>query len=172
MNGKFVSTQKLNAILYMVYVIVYMYCLKGKNTGEINVQIILSCCSHRSIQRCTHRRTCAKSRGVIYVVADHKYYFTSSVARKPVRYTGVCRWPYRKKNSTCLSCVNLGDHSIEPLRPIHCTRKTGPTRRQHQHTDCIYSHHDGFGGLVVSMLASGTHVCVFKPGRSRWIFRT
>ena len=31
---------------------------------------------------------------------------------------------------------------------------------------------DGFGGLVVSMLASGTQVCGFKPGRSRWIFRT
>ena len=30
---------------------------------------------------------------------------------------------------------------------------------------------DGFGGLVVSMLASGIQVCGFKPGRSRWIFR-
>ena len=29
---------------------------------------------------------------------------------------------------------------------------------------------DVFGGLVVSMLASGTQVCGFKPGRSRWIF--
>ena len=29
---------------------------------------------------------------------------------------------------------------------------------------------DGFGGIVVSMLASGTQVCGFKPGRSRWIF--
>ena len=29
---------------------------------------------------------------------------------------------------------------------------------------------DGFDGLVVSMLASGTQVCGFKPGRSRWIF--
>jgi hypothetical protein len=32
----------------------------------------------------------------------------------------------------------------------------------------LYLH--GFGGLVVSMLASGTRVCGFKPGRSRWIF--
>ena len=30
---------------------------------------------------------------------------------------------------------------------------------------------DGFGGLVVSMLASGTQVRGFKPGRSFWIFR-
>ena len=29
---------------------------------------------------------------------------------------------------------------------------------------------DGFGGLVVSMLASGIQVCGFKPGLSRWIF--
>ena len=40
-----------------------------------------------------------------------------------------------------------------------------------QHTN-IYQDKDGFGGLVVSMLASGTQVCGFKPGRSRWIFRT
>ena len=31
---------------------------------------------------------------------------------------------------------------------------------------------DGFGGLVVSILASGTQVRGFKPGRSSWIFRT
>ena len=30
--------------------------------------------------------------------------------------------------------------------------------------------YDGFGGLVVSILASGTQVCGFKPGRSRWNF--
>ena len=30
---------------------------------------------------------------------------------------------------------------------------------------------DGFGGLVVSILATGTRVRGFKPGRSRWIFR-
>jgi hypothetical protein len=29
---------------------------------------------------------------------------------------------------------------------------------------------DGFGGLVVSMLASGTQVRGFKPGRRCWIF--
>ena len=34
----------------------------------------------------------------------------------------------------------------------------------------ILTRTDGFGGLVVSMLASGAHVCGFKPGRSRWIF--
>ena len=34
----------------------------------------------------------------------------------------------------------------------------------------VTAHVDGFGGLVVSMLASGTQVCGLKPGRSRWIF--
>ena len=33
-----------------------------------------------------------------------------------------------------------------------------------------YLSFDGFGGLVVSMLASGTQVCGLKPSRSRWIF--
>ena len=36
-------------------------------------------------------------------------------------------------------------------------------------SECV-STGDGFGGLVLSMLASGTQVCGFKPGRSRWIF--
>ena len=30
---------------------------------------------------------------------------------------------------------------------------------------------DGFGGPVVSILATGTRVRGFKPGQSRWIFR-
>ena len=30
---------------------------------------------------------------------------------------------------------------------------------------------DGFGGLVVSILAIGTRVRGFKPDRNRWIFR-
>ena len=29
---------------------------------------------------------------------------------------------------------------------------------------------DGFGGLVVNILASGTQIRGFNPGRSRWIF--
>jgi hypothetical protein len=38
----------------------------------------------------------------------------------------------------------------------------------------IYAHvfvfHSGFGGLVVSMLVSGTQDRGFVPGRNRWIF--
>ena len=40
----------------------------------------------------------------------------------------------------------------------------------HIHTQTIHRTIDDFGGLVVSMLASGTQVCGFKPDRSRWIF--
>ena len=36
--------------------------------------------------------------------------------------------------------------------------------------DLRFLQEDGFGGLVVSMLASGTQDCGLKPGRSRWIF--
>ena len=35
----------------------------------------------------------------------------------------------------------------------------------------LLTHLDGCGGLVVSILATGTRVRGFKPGRSRWIFR-
>jgi hypothetical protein len=34
----------------------------------------------------------------------------------------------------------------------------------------VKGHEDGFGGLVVSMLASGSRVRGFEPDRSRWIF--
>ena len=37
-------------------------------------------------------------------------------------------------------------------------------------SELSYINKDGFRGLVVSMLASGTQVFGFKPGRSRWIF--
>ena len=35
----------------------------------------------------------------------------------------------------------------------------------------LHSNIDGFDGLVVSILATGTRVRGFKPGRSLWIFR-
>jgi hypothetical protein len=35
----------------------------------------------------------------------------------------------------------------------------------------VSSSFSGIGGLVVNMLASGTRVRGFKPGRSRWIFQ-
>ena len=35
----------------------------------------------------------------------------------------------------------------------------------------IFDYLDGFGGLVVSILATGTRDRGFKPGQSRWIFR-
>jgi hypothetical protein len=40
-------------------------------------------------------------------------------------------------------------------------------RQTHQHLLKVI---DGFDGLVVSMLASGTQGRGIKPGRSRWIF--
>jgi hypothetical protein len=35
---------------------------------------------------------------------------------------------------------------------------------------CASARQDGFGGLVVCVLASGSRVRGFEPGRSRWIF--
>jgi hypothetical protein len=36
--------------------------------------------------------------------------------------------------------------------------------------ETLYQYNDGFGGLVVSMLASGSRVRGFDPDRSCWIF--
>jgi hypothetical protein len=44
-------------------------------------------------------------------------------------------------------------------------------KHNHQKITCYFtSSNDGFGGLVVRMLASGSRVRGFKHGRSRWIF--
>ena len=42
--------------------------------------------------------------------------------------------------------------------------------RQNLEYEALITVLDGFGGLVISILASGTQVRGFKPSRSRWIF--
>jgi hypothetical protein len=49
-------------------------------------------------------------------------------------------------------------------------KKTEVCVEEKNKSNCSYTKADGFGGLVVSMLASGSRVRGFKPGRSRWIF--
>jgi hypothetical protein len=39
-----------------------------------------------------------------------------------------------------------------------------------QETHLVLTSIDGFGGLVITMLASGSRVRGFEPDRSRWIF--
>jgi hypothetical protein len=39
------------------------------------------------------------------------------------------------------------------------------------HKDLHFYHYSGFGGLVVTMQASGTQDRRFAPGRSHWIFQ-
>jgi hypothetical protein len=50
--------------------------------------------------------------------------------------------------------------SLSPLL-VHNARK---------HVSEFNKADDGFGGLVIRMLASGSRVRGFKPGRNRWIF--
>jgi hypothetical protein len=47
---------------------------------------------------------------------------------------------------------------------------TGSTFNSSKISSFILWSHDGFGGLVVSMLTSGSRVRGFKPSRSLWIF--
>jgi len=65
------------------------------------------------------------------------------------------------------------------IRGVQINYRVHPGRRQDGHLShggagvrgYVSRLHDGFGGLVVSMLASGTRVRGLKLGRSRWIFR-
>jgi hypothetical protein len=65
-------------------------------------------------------------------------------------------WPETKK---------LSVHTVTTLRIVNMVCV------QQSYTQQIYIEKDGFGGLVVSTLATGTRVGGFKPGQSRWIFR-
>ena len=77
-----------------------------------------------------------------------------------------------------LNVCNLNIYQTYFFRHQHNKHSCHPLSFQRNHTgreDAQLLIHnqgaDGFGGLVVSMLASVTQVCVFKPDRSRWIFR-
>ena len=65
-------------------------------------------------------------------------------------------------------------HNTAAPSPKHCSNGKAVSLKYWVRVSVavVIQHADGFGGLVVSMLASGTQVCGFKPGRSRWIFRT
>ena len=54
---------------------------------------------------------------------------------------------------------------------VSLTEQSLPLLRIAKLNSFTNSNKSGFGGLVVSMLASGTRVREFEPGRSRGIFR-
>jgi hypothetical protein len=53
---------------------------------------------------------------------------------------------------------------------LNSVRSSRPTKTFKNFNSKTKFNIDGFGGLVVRMLASGSRVRGFKPGRSRWIF--
>jgi hypothetical protein len=75
-----------------------------------------------------------------------------------------CKWYYKM----------LGSNIKMPRRILQQKKKMifrGYNWNTYIKTTWITNHmHSGFGGLVVSMLASGTRVRGFKPSLSRWIF--
>jgi hypothetical protein len=77
----------------------------------------------------------------------------------------------------CVHLANLcNENQLDALFILDLFRQTSSTCFGHVYCSssggihCIYTAIDGFGGLVVSMLASGSRVRGFKPGRCRWIF--
>jgi hypothetical protein len=75
---------------------------------------------------------------------------------------------------TKLPAVNVSVDTNSQI-PTLCVTFYNPCQAKleavRQHTEPPNNtHYDGFGGLVVRMLASGSRVRGLKPGRSRWIF--
>ena len=77
----------------------------------------------------------------------------------------------RQKPEFCRFVSRRGHWIIHWLIPFGRTMILESTQPLTEMSTKNISWEDVFGGLVVSMLASGTQVCGFKPGRSRWIFR-
>ena len=78
-------------------------------------------------------------------------------------------------NSAASSRLNWHHRRFKRTRPFRRKTKSGfyacAIAFQLASSSILIGCPDSFGGLVVSMLSSGTQVCGFKPGRSRLIFR-
>jgi hypothetical protein len=68
-------------------------------------------------------------------------------------------------HETWISCLSSLAHKKSSLKAFKDETRVKKTECRKLHPRL-----DGFGGLVVRMLASGSPVRGFKPGRSRWIF--
>jgi hypothetical protein len=85
-------------------------------------------------------------------------------------YTNVCVFMHYM-HTGCVILLHLYKcfgSDLDELVPIRCFASL---LRSHILSCVVMLLQDSFGGLVVSMLASGTRVRGFKPGRSRWIFQ-
>ena len=108
---------------------------------------------HRDIPRLIHLQNKLKSEAITFLSAPKKRVSVRERKRKARR---------RRKNTAGRQ------HGVRRSR---CCRSRYSVLEFGFPLDSFaYTHIDGFGGLVVSMLASGTQVFGFKPGRSRWIF--
>jgi hypothetical protein len=72
-------------------------------------------------------------------------------------------------NVTIYFCCNKITQFIYSCYVGKVVKVTPPSITEVNNIMCTY-YKGRFGGLVVSMLASGTRVCGFKPGRCRRIF--
>ena len=91
------------------------------------------------------------------------------------RFTQSCERTYKICNFRSSNIIFNAKRNCRKYLEFFCTSLwAGDSYRAvltiHEQFAYIHTYLDGFGGLVVSMLASGTQVCGFKPGRSSWIF--
>jgi hypothetical protein len=97
------------------------------------------------------------------------YRCPTGVPQMPDRYLYLSTGFFTKNNATIITLISSDSRKL-------CSIKVGFINFTR---NCIFKNYlpvytyisqDGFGGLVVSMLASGTQGRGFKPGRIRWIF--
>jgi hypothetical protein len=77
---------------------------------------------------------------------------------------------YTRQKNTCLYiCMQTNRHHVTKWRGTASEIQDFATNSR-VFSISTYPDWDGFGGLVVWVLASGSRVRGFEPGRSRWIF--
>jgi hypothetical protein len=90
--------------------------------------------------------------------------FTKMLNREPLHQVTMEVWTCQNLASNRRIILLTPWHQIWPdIAGLSVVRSVSQTS---EHKPCF----DGFSGLVVSILATGTRVRGFKPGRSRWIF--
>jgi hypothetical protein len=126
---------------------------------------------------------CSSSGGTVYTTVDIccAYYvgwLRLSMPSRQSKYTSIRTSKKNCKTNAAIKYNKARKHK-HPT-PNYISIEINDNNPQSQPADiigtkyticCIYSaSKDGFGGLVVSMLASGSRVRGLKPGWSRWIF--
>jgi hypothetical protein len=130
----------------------HIYLLSQKPTFRYSARLIQSTISHHTDWRWIFVSIVLPSTGISFKWAS----VTSSNTNFVLHTSGQCVLHAQPIYPRSLEQPNIRYFRLPPWSGREHIRLT--------------FREDGFGGLVVSMLASETRVRGFNPGRSRWIF--